>query len=595
MPDAATGADAAAAPSPWRDALHAAALLAIDPVGTGGAVLRAGPGPVRDRWLALLRDWLPADAPVRRMPAHIGDDRLLGGLDLAATLKRGRPVADPGLLVSADGGLVVAAMAERLPAATAARLGAVMDAGSVALERDGLTGRRTARFALVAFDEGREADEQAPAALLERTAFHLDLSGVSVRALAQPVPDGKAVHAARRRLARVRCGDDILEALCALAAQAGIASSRALLFALRVARAAAALAGRRLVATEDAALAARLVFASRGALATPPEAAPESAPPEPPPADAEAGRTADDDDRAGGATPDDVVLDAIRAALPPDLLARLAAGHAMRMRQAAGGRMGAQQQSRRRGRPVGSRPGDPATGARLDVIATLRAAAPWQRLRRRQAGGRRQRLHVQRDDFRITRYRERTETTTIFAVDASGSSALHRLAEAKGAVELLLAECYVRRDHVALVAFRGEQAELLLPPTRSLVRAKRGLASLPGGGGTPLAAGIDACVALAHGVRRRGGTPVIVLLTDGRANVARGGVTGRPQAEADALHAARLARAAGVRALLVDTSPQPQPKARSLAAAMDAAYLPLPHAGAGQIAGAVQSALEASA
>lgn len=130
---------------------------------------------------------------------------------------------------------------------------------------------------------------------------------------------------------------------------------------------------------------------------------------------------------------------------------------------------------------------------------------------------------VRRDDLRIRILKQRTETTTVFCVDASGSAALERLAEAKGAVELLLAEAYVRRDRVALVAFRGTGAELVLPPTRSLTRAKRGLSGLPGGGGTPLAAGIDAAVAVALGVRRGGSRPAIVLLTDGRANVARSG------------------------------------------------------------------------
>src|SRR4029450_5166679 len=114
-------------------------------------------------------------------------------------------------------------------------------------------------------------------------------------------------------------------------------------------------------------------------------------------------------------------------------------------------------------------------------------------------------------------FRQRTRTTTIFVVDASGSSALNRLAEAKGAVELLLADCYVRRDRVALLAFRGRGADLLLPPTRSLVAAKRGLGGLPGGGGTPLAAGIEAGLALADAVGRKGETPVVILLTDGRA------------------------------------------------------------------------------
>ena len=117
------------------------------------------------------------------------------------------------------------------------------------------------------------------------------------------------------------------------------------------------------------------------------------------------------------------------------------------------------------------------------------------------------------------------ETTTIFVVDASGSAALHRLAEAKGAVELLLADCYIRRDQVALIAFRGSAAELLLPPTRSLARAKRSLAGLPGGGGTPLAAGLDAAFALSDSIRRKGQTPTVIVLTDGRANIARDGIT----------------------------------------------------------------------
>jgi Mg-chelatase subunit ChlD len=154
------------------------------------------------------------------------------------------------------------------------------------------------------------------------------------------------------------------------------------------------------------------------------------------------------------------------------------------------------------------------------------------------------RIEVRRDDFHITRYRERRETTTIFAVDASGSSALHRLAEAKGAVNLLLAECYVRRDQVGVIAFRGRTAEVLLPPTRSLVRAKRSLAELPGGGGTPLASGLQVALGMAAQVRRTGAVPVVVLLTDGRANVALDGGPGRARAEADALFGHRQVQAA---------------------------------------------------
>jgi magnesium chelatase subunit D len=198
-------------------------------------------------------------------------------------------------------------------------------------------------------------------------------------------------------------------------------------------------------------------------------------------------------------------------------------------------------------------------------------------------------VEVRPDDLRITRFKQRTESTVIFLVDASGSTAFARLAEAKGAVELLLADCYVRRESVALIAFRGSGAELLLPPTRSLTRAKRSLAGLPGGGGTPLAAGIDAAVALAEAVRRKGQTPILVLLSDGRGNIDRNGQPGRAAAEADAADAAQRVRLGGLTTLFVDTSTRPQPKARELAAGMAARYLALPRADAATLSTAVKA------
>jgi magnesium chelatase subunit D len=248
-----------------------------------------------------------------------------------------------------------------------------------------------------------------------------------------------------------------------------------------------------------------------------------------------------------------------------------------------------------RGRPIGVKPGDPRRGARLSVIETLRAAAPWQRLRRRQAAIARAttRVVVRAEDFRVVRHRERSETATIFVVDASGSAAIHRLAEAKGAVELLLADCYVRRDQVALIAFRGGTAETLLPPTRSLVRAKRSLGGLPGGGATPLATGIDAAGALALTVRRHGATPTIVFLTDGRANIARDGSPGRARAEADAGAAARTFSCSGFATLLLDISPRAQPQAQALAKSLGAAYVALPYADARGMSSAVRAFLPA--
>jgi magnesium chelatase subunit D len=586
--------------SAWSDACLAATLFAVDPAGTGGVAVRAMAGPVRDQWIALLRGLLPASAPMRRVPLHVGDGRLLGGLDLPATLQAGRPVAERGILADVNGGVVELAMAERLSASTAGRIAAVLDLGGVTLERDGVALRTPTRFGVVALDEGMTADERPPEALLDRFAFHLDLSGIDIRAAVHDLYKVDEVVSARTLLPTVRAGDAVFDALCAAAVALGVRSIRASILAVRVARIAAALAGRTEVLEEDAALAARLVFAPRATI-PPTQQEPEREEEEADTPVEHEGSDASDsegDDQALDDRPlSDIVLEAAQAAIPAGLLAELKLSSGATSRAGSQGRAGILRQSRLRGRPIGTRRGEPRSGARLNIIETLRAAAPWQRLRRAERAmhpnEKRQpaRIEVRREDFHVTRFKQRAETTTIFVVDASGSAALHRLAEAKGAVELLLADCYVRRDRVALLAFRGISAELLLPPTRSLARAKRSLASLPGGGGTPLAAGIDAAVALADAAQRKGETPVVIFLTDGRANVARDGKGGRPRAEEEALTAGRMLRMAGLTAMLVDTSPQPQPQARRLATEMSAAYLPLPHAGAMAISRAVRSAV----
>lgn len=587
----------AAAPA---SAAMAAALLAVDPSGIGGVLLRSAGGPAREDWLAALAQLLPATPGLRRVPLHISDDRLLGGLDLAATLHAGRPVAQRGLLAQADGGVIVLAMAERLSAATAARIAAVLDQGKLVTERHGVGTRSVSRLGVVALDEGQGADEHLPAPLRERLGIHLILDDRA----APPAHTRLQIQAARSRLGSVDLDDDVIEAVCTAAVALGIESVRAPMLALRVARAAAALAGRVQVDAGDAALAAGLVLAPRATrLPAPAESdRADQTPDDPPPAAAHADpQPATDTQDPAQTDPapilseplSDLVLAAARAAIPPGLLAALLVRGAGAPRGRSAGRAGAARAGVLRGRPIGARRGEPQHGARLNVIETLRAAAPWQTLRRREAQAAglagHGRVRIRREDFHVWRFKQRSETTTVFVVDASGSAALHRLAEAKGAVELLLADCYVRRDSVAVIAFRGQGAEVLLPPTRSLVRAKRSLAGLPGGGGTPLACGIDAAVTLAAAVRARGATPVIVLLTDGRANIARDGSPGRERAAADASVSARRLQLEGFAALLLDTSPQPQDAAHRLADAMGARYLPLPHAGAATLSQAVHA------
>ena len=587
-----------------------AAVFAVDPVGFGGVALRSGAGPVRERWLDLLAALLPTDVPWRRVPLHINEDRLLGGLDLSATLQAGRPVAQRGLLAEADGSIVVLAMAERLSRSTAASVAAVIDTRELVAERHGIGTRSASRIGVVALDEGIADDEQLPSRLSERMAFRVTLPAAMKAHQDGEAPYTRAdVAAARSRYAAVRIDDEFVAGLCSAALALGVDSVRTSMHACRAARALAALDGRDAVAQQDAALAAGLVLAPCATRAPAASAAPEEtdapaqpgaeAEVDPPAAPGEAepspleAEPIDTTEPTQGAV-DDVVLAAALAVLPPAMLAALALGVAQRGRSLSAGRAGAAQLGKTRGRPTGVRRGEPQGGARLNLIETLRAAAPWQTLRRREAAASGHsataRIQVRREDFHVWRFKQRSETTTVFVVDASGSAALHRLAETKGAVELLLADCYVRRDSVAVIAFRGAGAELLLPPTRSLVRAKRGLAGLPGGGGTPLAAGIALAHTLAESVRRRGATPIVVLLTDGRANIARDGSPGRARATDDALAAARQLRIADFPVLLLDTAPQPQQVARDLAAALGARYLPLPHAGAATLSQAVLAA-----
>lgn len=598
--DAASRGDAAAE-QVWADALTAAALLALDPVGSAGARLRCGPGPARDAWLGYLLALTPSEAPVRRMPSGIGDERLLGGLDLAATLKAGRPIAMRGLLAEAHGGLLIAAMAERLGGEAAAKLALALDRGAIRPERTGAAEEVATRFGLILLDEGIEEEEAPPEALIDRLAFSIDLSAYRGPLAVEGFPLADEVAEARARLPRVAVDDRALEALVGAAVALGVAGLRAPILALSVARAAAALDGRETAEMEDCALAARLVLAPRATrIPAPPEEdqqqdeqdeppePPEDADQEPPPEEPDP-----PPDESETKTPEEILVEAAQAALPRDLLERMKAGVTLRS-PASAGRKGEIARSMTRGRPIGVRPGAPRPGQRLNVVETLRTAAPWQPLRRRERGADTQealaKVEVRKDDFRITRFKRARETCTIFVVDASGSSAFNRLAEAKGAVELLLAECYSRRDQVALITFAGKTVDLALPPTRSLARAKKLLAGLPGGGGTPLAAAIDAAGELAQTLARRGRTPAIVLMTDGRANIARDGEGAPARAAEEALSAARSFAASGHAALLVDISPRPRDTAQALAGALRARYLPLPRADARRLNDAVRGA-----
>lgn len=574
QPAAAPPGRAAARAAPTVIDHLALAVFACAPQVLGGVRLRGPATPQRDAWIAALRACLPPDMPLRRVPLHAGGDALDASLDLAATLATGRAVQRTGVIAELRGGVALLAMAERVAPVTASRLSAALDAGELAV---------------VALDEGDEPDEAPPAALCERLALHVE------PVPAAEAPDPAALAQARARWRDVACDDAWLRGLVATGEALGVPSARAAWQALCAARIIAALDGRDRVEESDAASAAALVIAPRATRMPPPPPAEDAAPPPPPPPPPDDTDSTEQDHEAPDSAMEDRLIEAAAAALPPGLLAHLMAGLSRSRGAASAGRSGQASWARVGGCPAGAVRGVPRGGARLALIDTLRAAAPWQRVRQAAdaaphtaAAGAAPRLKVTRDDLHVQRRIRRRGTTTIFAIDASGSQALTRLAEAKGAVELLLADCYARRDRVAVIGFRGDSAELLLAPTRSLVRAKRQLAGLPGGGGTPLAAGLDAATAAADAARRAGGTPLVVLLTDGRANIARDGSPGREGAARDALASGRALASRGIASLVIDTSAQPGEAARRLAAAMDARCVVLPHAQADALSVAVR-------
>ncbi len=555
----------------WHSVNLAVACFALDPAAVGGISVRGRVGPVRERFEAGLRVAL-ADSPIHRIAPSMADEALYGGLDLAATLETGTLRQTQGILDRE--GVLFLPMAERVEAGMAARLAAALDT--------------RADLALVAFDEGAEPGERLPDTLSDRLAIHLDLSD-------HPLSDAPALEfemaalvAARAALPSVSVSDAALEELVVVAAQLGVHSLRAPLQALAIARASAALSGASELEEQDLLLAVELVLAPRATQIPEQAEDVQDPPPPPPPPQDESADDSDQPDPVQEDVPTEILLEAARAMLPPDLLARMAAAKANK--SPAGNGSGAKRTGNRRGRPLPPRPGRLGGGARLDLVATLRTAAPWQTIRRNLTGDH-TRIHVRPSDLRIRRYQEASDRAIIFVVDASGSSAMARLAEAKGAVELLLAEAYARRDHVALVAFRGDGSEVLLPPTRSLVQTKRRLSSLPGGGGTPLAAGLKAAMELAGLVRGKGMTPSIALLTDGRANVDLSGAANRAQASEDATQMARVLRAEGVPGLVIDTGLRPTRGLDGLAREMGAPYLPLPRADGQSLSRAVDAAL----
>ncbi|MGW3962573.1 putative cobaltochelatase [Amycolatopsis sp. NPDC005003] len=560
-------------------------------------------------------------AKLVELPVGAAEDRVIGSLHLERALAEGVTDFQPGLLAAAHRGLLYVDEVNLLHDHLVDTLLDAAAMGRATVEREGVSVSHAARFVLIGTMNPEEGElrpqlldrfgltvevassrdpEQRVEVVRRRLAYEADPDAFAAQYAGEDAQLAADIEAAQRLLPAVKLPDEALRQIAEVCASFEVDGMRADIVTARTAVAHAAWSGRDEVTTEDVRVAARLALPHRrrrnpfdapGISEEQLEQALQDAQPDPGP---------EDDGPGSGSEPPQAPEPPQGSENAPQSEPKpsggqqktVGAGETFKARVFRVKGMGEGERGRRSraitdsGRTIGVQPASVREG-RPHLVATVKAAAPHQKARGRDGAG----LKLRPEDVRYALREGREGNLVLFCVDASGSmGAKARMREVKSAVLSLLLDAYQRRDKVGLVTFRGNAAELALPPTISVDAAASRLEGLPTGGRTPLAEGLleAARVLRVEEIRDPRRRPLLVVVTDGRA-------TSGPDAVARAQAAAGLLT--GVTTIVMDceSGKMRLGLAADLAAHLGAEHVPLAGVAAESLAGAVRARTERAA